>query len=115
MSLKKFSSDYYSLMQSKNKIINGIFIIATIVSIAACDSALYIPKKENVAANSNIENLQKGRQIYISKCASCHTLRIPEKHTKAEWPALIEKMQPKAKITDEEKQLILGYLTKGGK
>jgi cytochrome c5 len=81
--------------------------------LIACSSALYMPSKENVAANSNIEELRKGRALYVSKCSSCHTLYLPEKYNKTEWAKWVDRMAPKAKITDQEKELIQAYLTKG--
>ncbi|HLP04320.1 MAG TPA: hypothetical protein VK152_02720 [Paludibacter sp.] len=81
--------------------------------LIACSSALYIPSKENVASNANMEELQKGRALYVSKCSSCHTLYLPEKYNKAGWAKWMDSMAPKAKITDREKELIQAYLTKG--
>jgi len=89
-------------------------LAAISVSIfVACSSALYMPSKQNIAKNANVEELQKGRAIYVSKCNSCHTLRLPEKYSKTEWAVHLDKMAPRAKITDEEKRLILAYVTKG--
>lgn len=95
------------------KIKNTAFIVISISILIACSSALYMPSKENVAGNANIEELRKGRTLYVNKCSSCHTLYLPEKYTKAEWTKWVNRMAPKAKITDQEKELIQAYLTKG--
>ena len=111
MNLKKYNADYYYHMLYK---IKTVVVAAICTSLfIACSSALYMPSKKNVAKIANIEELQKGRAIYVSKCNSCHTLRLPEKYTKTEWIAHLDKMAPRAKITDEEKRLILAYVTKG--
>lgn len=88
-------------------------VVTGISMLIACSSALYMPSKENVAGNANIEKLGKGRALYVSKCSSCHTLYLPEKYTKAEWTKWVDRMAPKAKITDQEKELIQAYVTKG--
>jgi len=84
-----------------------------LISFVSCSSPLYTPTKENIPSTSNIEDLKKGREIYVSKCGSCHTLRLPEKFNREGWKDALEKMQPKAKITDEDRNLILDYLSKG--
>jgi cytochrome c5 len=98
-------------MHYKNKKIAISLLV--IVTLVACKSALYIPVAENVTKNANIDELVKGRASYIDKCSSCHSLYLPEKFTKEEWAKRVDKMAPKAKITDHEKQLILEYVTKG--
>jgi cytochrome c5 len=95
------------------KIKNTALPVLSISMLIACTSALYLPSKENVASNANIEELQKGRALYVNKCSSCHSLYLPEKYNKAEWSKQVNKMAPKAKITDQEKELIQAYLTKG--
>lgn len=79
----------------------------------ACSTALYIPDEKNTALGSNLNDLKAGRKLYVEKCGSCHALVLPEKHTPAEWRTAVEQMQAKSKITDEEKTLILSYLSKG--
>ena len=111
MSMKNYNVDYYSLMHYKYKRI-GLFILI-IIGLIACKSALYIPTAENVVKNSNIVELKQGRMLYAEKCSSCHSLRLPEKYTKDQWEKNVNKMAPRAKITEEEKQLILAYVTKG--
>jgi cytochrome c5 len=98
-------------MHYKNK--NFTFILLSIVTLVACKSALYVPDSKNVAKYANVDELVKGRALYVAKCSSCHALYLPEKFKKAEWVNSVEKMAPKAKITDQEKQLILAYVTKG--
>lgn len=111
MSLKKHNAVYYSHMHYKfGKF--GLFLFAAIV-LFACKSALYVPSKETIKADVNIETLKKGRALYVNNCSSCHALYLPEKYSKKEWIKSVDDMAPKAKITNEEKELILAYLTKG--
>jgi hypothetical protein len=111
MSLKKHNVVYYSLMRYKfGKI--GLVLFAAIVFFA-CKSALYIPSKETVKADINIETLKKGRTLYVNNCSSCHALYLPERYSKKEWVKWVDDMAPRSKITNEEKKLIQAYLTKG--
>lgn len=109
MNLKNYNAAYYSQWPSKIRII----AFGLLFGINSCSSPLYVPGKDNIPATANIDNLKKGRELYVSKCASCHTIFLPEKYNRIEWSKTVNRMQPKAKITDEEKNLILDYLSKG--
>lgn len=94
----------------KRKIVISFAVIALIV---ACKSVLYVPTEANVSKNANLVQLQKGRELYINKCGSCHTLFAPEKYNKTEWAKWVNRMAPKAKLSEEQKLLVQAYLTKG--
>lgn len=110
--MKKFSSDYCSRMFSKRKSTFAL-ITSSSIFIIACSSALYFPSQSNVTVNASLDDLQKGRQLYINKCSSCHSLILPEKHTASEWKIWVEKMRPKAKTNEPEEKLIIKYLSRG--
>ena len=48
--------------------------------------------------------------LYAANCVKCHKLVEPEKFTKEEWIGWMDKMAPKAKITDIQKADIYDYL-----
>lgn len=76
-------------------------------------AGIYKPTLQNVTPKATLEELAKGRKLYINNCASCHTLYPPERFDTIHWQKAIEKMAPKAKISNEDKALILKYVTKG--
>ena len=90
-----------------------MYAAVAILLLMACKSSIYIPTADNVSKNANLTQLEQGRQLYINKCSSCHMLVEPEKFNKAEWTGWVDRMAPKAKISAEEKALILAYVTKG--
>ena len=51
-----------------------------------------------------------GRALYSGKCHSCHRLYAPSRVSPEKWPALMEKMAVKAKLTPEEEKEILAYV-----
>ena len=79
-----------------------------ILFLISCASELYQPI--NGTEKTSLEDLKKGRTIYVNKCSTCHQLRLPNKFNSNEWEVNLNKMQPKAKITENEKQLIYQYL-----
>jgi cytochrome c5 len=79
----------------------------------SCTSALYIPTASQQTESASLSQLQEGRILYVQKCGSCHTLVLPDKHTKNEWQHFLNEMQQKASINNTEKEQILRYLSRG--
>ena len=57
-----------------------------------------------------LEDLVKGRELYVVHCSGCHSLRIPSQYSEARWQEIMERMQVKAKIDDGTKESLLKYL-----
>lgn len=79
----------------------------------SCAPALYVPVSNQVTTQSELADLNTGRQLYINKCGGCHTLILPEKHTAGQWAEWMTKMEHRAGATSAESELILKYLSKG--
>ena len=58
---------------------------------------------------------EPARELYANKCQGCHRLRRPEDYSQAQWPALMDRMAIKAKLTPREKELIESYVLSGAK
>ena len=88
------------------------FIILLSAFIYGCKSSLYVPQNAAVTTlnDSTLQELKLGRKLYIMKCSGCHNLHLPEEYNSMEWVDNLDGMQNKAKITSEEKNLILKYL-----
>ena len=79
-----------------------------VLLIICCTPQLYIPMSTDQAQQ---EILLKGRKLYVGHCGSCHNLHLPKERDKEAWFRQLNVMQEKAKITDQEKELIFQYLT----
>lgn len=91
-----------------------IIIVSLIFFFLACAPALYQPDAGHAEKSGvPLEALQKGRQSYVDHCGSCHQLHLPNEYPPAIWKNYMDSMKGKARITDEEKKLILDYLTAG--
>ncbi|MFM9826743.1 c-type cytochrome [Flavobacterium sp.] len=86
-----------------------ILFFLTLLVFSCAKPLLYTPTENSTTIL--LVDLKKGRDLYINSCASCHQLYAPSKFTEKEWEANINRMQPKSKITDGEKQLIYQYIT----
>lgn len=74
---------------------------------------LYIPSVSDTTANASLEDLQKGRELYINNCGECHSYYIPESLNKSQWQNALNKMVPKTNLSSSEADLVEKYLTKG--
>ncbi|MGH2643075.1 MAG: c-type cytochrome [Chitinophagaceae bacterium] len=94
-----------------------ILITSALLILYGCASQLYQPASLNVQKARQVEpditlaELQSARKLYAAKCSSCHNLHLPGEYTAIQWPKILDKMQPKARISDDQKKLILAYLT----
>ncbi len=86
-----------------------IFLFGAVFLLFSCSSQLYIPI--DATPKVSLEDLKKGREIYVNNCASCHQLYAPNKFSEKEWEENLNRMQGRAKISDTEKQLIYQYIT----
>ena len=80
---------------------------------ASCGPTLYIPKAEHITEGTTLARLMQGRELYVAKCASCHTLKSPSEYPVGVWKENLDEMQTRARITDAEKELMLEYLAAG--
>ncbi|MCX6303866.1 MAG: hypothetical protein NT040_02760 [Bacteroidetes bacterium] len=90
------------------------FCFIGLAGMLACSPALYIPTPE-VAQRTNLDinYLNQGRQVYIDHCGSCHRLHLPAEFGEPAWRSFVNSMQPRAKINDDQKKLILDYILSG--
>ncbi len=73
------------------------------VMLYGCSSSM-----EN--SSSKTTKFPLGRELYYSKCSSCHRVYEREMFKPAEWEKIINEMASKAKLTKAEKQNLLNYL-----
>jgi mono/diheme cytochrome c family protein len=59
---------------------------------------------------TTLEELERGRALYLSRCTACHQPIAPEKFSAAEWPAHVVEMQERARLKPEDVDLIQLYL-----
>ncbi|MFK7030951.1 c-type cytochrome [Flavobacterium oreochromis] len=69
--------------------------------------------KTEVAKVDLPAEIAEGKLLYENNCAKCHKLFPVSKHDKAGWTKTVDRMAPKAKLTDDQKLLVYNYLTYG--
>lgn len=89
----------------------GLLLVAVLTG--ACAGA-DIPTPSVIDANRSgiaLGRLERGRAVYLEKCTRCHSPVAPRDYSSNEWPGRVDEMTDRSKISQDEKQLILTYLT----
>lgn len=61
-------------------------------------------------AVSTAEQITQGKTIFENSCSKCHKLPDPAKHDDQGWIKTLSRMAPKAKLSDEQHQMVYDYL-----
>jgi mono/diheme cytochrome c family protein len=88
-----------------------ISLALALLAFASCSKSLYDPTAANVSGDVTLEQLKEGKALYTANCNRCHSLYTPKSFTREQWTKNLNRMQPKAKITEEQKAAIYSYLT----
>ena len=62
-----------------------------------------------------VEYLAKGQTIFDNSCAKCHDLPSPDDHSAQDWVGIMNRMAPKAKLTDPQHDLVYDYIVSAKK
>ncbi len=72
------------------------------------DGAINSPDRRAVIKRSRPEG--QGKDLYLTKCTKCHKLYDPTTYEDDPWASWMRKMKKKAHLSDEQYELISGYL-----
>jgi cytochrome c5 len=81
---------------------------ATAESTKPTEAQLQAVKAKN--ADITMETLEKGHSIYYGACTRCHGAKNITSRSEEEWPKILDKMAPRAKLTQEEKSAVYNYV-----
>ena len=91
-------------------------VCASALAAAACAAALRHPTEADALAvasrypGTTAADLERGRSLYVRRCAGCHTVPLPSVHTPAEWPEVIGEMAGRARLSPPERADIERFL-----
>jgi hypothetical protein len=60
---------------------------------------------------TTLADLDRGRSAYLSKCTGCHRPIAPRNVESGRWPEHVDEMRERARLSPEEHDAILLYLT----
>lgn len=68
-------------------------------------------------SSSTVTNEQyvQGKAVFEANCGRCHKYRDPTKYTTTQWTKWLDKMAPKAKLSDEQKMQVFNFVSVNAK
>jgi mono/diheme cytochrome c family protein len=93
-----------------------LFLAACLLVSLACAASLRHPLPQDAVAlapqwpGTTLEDLDRGRRLYVRRCSGCHTLILPEAHPPGEWPGLVDDMTAKARLRPAERDDVVRFL-----
>lgn len=80
-----------------------LVILFLIALVDACNQGYFI--------NTELETqFPEGRELFISKCNSCHQLYDPDKYDSTGWNSILVTMKVKAKINEDQSTEIYNWI-----
>lgn len=90
-------------------------IIVSLLLMTGCTTVKKVATVVPEAPKVSTETLTQGKDLYDNRCGKCHKLFAASDYSVKQWPKVLDSMQSKAKITDEQKAQIFAYLSAGAK
>jgi mono/diheme cytochrome c family protein len=91
--------------------------MAVALGVSACATAVIRPDAGDAHwaserwPGTTVEDLARGREVFVGRCAGCHTLPRPDVKTTEEWAGVVAEMAPGARLSSEDRDLVLRYLS----
>lgn len=102
-------------MKIKYILFVSLIIVAFSCSPKVVPSTVPPPPTAEELNSSKIltQNQMEGKTLFEANCAKCHKLYEPATYSAEKWSSILKWMQPKAKISDAEREQIYDYVTSG--
>lgn len=84
--------------------------------IAACTAAMPVVTEADVeraraeSPEVTMASLERGRTLYLARCASCHEAYHPATRTVVEWDEALVEMSDRARLKLGDRALVRDYL-----
>lgn len=90
----------------------ALVLFTALVAAAGCTPRTPPMATASDASRANVElaQLHQGRKLLLGKCAGCHKTPMPDEHSAAEWPKMIDEMAERSNLDVAQRALIEKYL-----
>ena len=72
--------------------------------------AAAVMTREEANSKFTAEQLESGKTLFTGNCAKCHGLKVPESRTPEQWEKVLQRMIPKARLSEEDGKLVRAYV-----
>lgn len=100
-----------SFQEKNSDTFNRLLLTVSIVGIGFLTSCT--PKTPAVVEGTQThtaEQLAQGKTVFENSCNRCHELPNPTDHSAQDWVGIMNSMAPKAKLTEEQHQMVYDYI-----
>ena len=66
-----------------------------------------LPAMQSKVPGISYDEAMQGYKLYATHCSNCHRLHNPKEYTVVEWIKILPEMFDKAKLKNEENQILL--------
>lgn len=95
----------------------GLFAVVGVLAVA-CASVLPAPTQSDAQVakqrwpRASLGELERGRSLYVDKCAGCHALKLPHELEPEQWIEEVREMRAEngVELSDGEAESIAAYL-----
>ena len=87
-----------------------LFSMAVVILLGCAGTMFATTQDDTIKNKAAVDSVSTGNALYLKSCVRCHKLKDPARYTMTQWPGLVNKMQKRSKIPDQEKAMILSYL-----
>lgn len=85
-------------------------LVAALVSAACVSLEQAAPPADQLAGGADFSRLQQGREIYITRCAKCHSVEPVKKYSLHEWEKIVPEMAEKTHLSPSETEAVRAYV-----
>lgn len=73
-------------------------------------SAIAIESAQAKWPGTSADELERGRQLFLTYCNTCHSYPDRAAYTEAEWPGIARRMGGKVDLTEAEKEALVRFI-----
>jgi hypothetical protein len=91
-------------------------LVAAALTAGGCAAALRQATPEDAVRlalqwpGTTLEDLQRGRSLYVRRCSGCHYVYLPRAFPPERWPGLVDEMAVKARLGPGERDDVVRFL-----
>lgn len=91
-------------------------LVAAVLTAGGCAAALRQATPDDAVRlaprwpGTTLEDLQRGRGLYVRRCSGCHNVYLPRAFPPEKWPGLVDEMAVKARLGPGERDDVVRFL-----
>jgi len=101
----------------RSKAAKGAMILAGVWIVTGCMTTQQMaPLVSEVVSGIGLapgvtgQSLEQGRQVYLSRCAKCHSIEPVNRYSDRRWKEIMEEMAVESRLGDQQKTDVLAYV-----